>query len=309
MKAVRMHEFGGPEVLRVEDVARPDVGPRDVLIRVIAASFNPIDAKVRDGSMKQAIARPLPIVLGWDAAGVVDELGADVTGFARGDAVFTYPEFRRGGTYAEFVAVDHSQVAKKPHTVSFAHAAALPMTAQAAWMAIVTTAAVSHGQRVLIHGGAGGLGSIAVQLAHARGAEVIATASAADLQLVTGLGADHVIDYRTTRFQDVVRDADVVLDTLGGQTQDDSWAVLKPGGILVATAQPPSAEQALAAGVRAQFIFTPPSGAVLAQIAALVDAGTLRPVIGLELDLAHAAAAHAPAGRKAGKTVLHVARP
>lgn len=309
MKAVRLHEFGGPEVLRVEDVPRPDVGPHDVLIRVIAASFNPIDAKVRDGSMKQAIARPLPIVLGWDAAGIVEEVGADVTGFARGDAVFTYPEFRRGGTYAEFVAVDHTQVAKKPQTVSFADAAALPMTAQAAWMAIVTTAAVSHGQRVLIHGGAGGLGTIAVQLAHARGAEVIATASATDLPLVTGLGADQAIDYRTTRFQDVVRDVDVVLDTLGGQTQDDSWAVLKPGGILVATAQPPSAERAQAAGVRAQFIFTPPSGAVLAQIAALVDAGSLRPVIGLELDLARAAVAHTPAGRRAGKTVLHVARP
>ena len=309
MKAVRLHEFGGPEVLRVEDVPRPDVGPHDVLIRVIAASFNPIDAKVRDGSMKQAIARPLPIVLGWDAAGIVEEVGADVTGFARGDAVFTYPEFRRGGTYAEFVAVDHTQVAKKPQTVSFADAAALPMTAQAAWMAIVTTAAVSQGQRVLIHGGAGGLGTIAVQLAHARGAEVIATASATDLPLVTGLGADQAIDYRTTRFQDVVRDVDVVLDTLGGQTQDDSWAVLKPGGILVATAQPPSAERAQAAGVRAQFIFTPPSGAVLAQIAALVDAGSLRPVIGLELDLARAAVAHTPAGRRAGKTVLHVARP
>lgn len=176
-------------------------------------------------------------------------------------------------------------------------------------MAIVTTAAVSHGQRVLIHGGAGGLGTIAVQLAHARGAEVIATASGADLPLVTGLGADQAIDYRTTRFQDVVRDVDVVLDTLGGQTQNDSWAVLKPGGILVATAQPPSAERAQAAGVRAQFIFTPPSGAVLAQIAALVDAGALRLVIGLELDLAHAAIAHTPAGRRAGKTVLHVARP
>jgi NADPH:quinone reductase-like Zn-dependent oxidoreductase len=193
MKAVRLHEFGGPEVLRVEDVPRPDVGPRDVLIRVIAASFNPIDAKVRDGSMEHAVARPLPIVLGWDAAGIVEEVGADVTGFARGDAVFTYPEFRRGGTYAGFVAVDHTQVAKKPQTVSFARAAALPMTAQAAWMAIVTTAAVSQGQRVLVHGGAGGAGTIAVQLAHARGAEVIATASATDLPLVTGLGADHAI--------------------------------------------------------------------------------------------------------------------
>jgi NADPH:quinone reductase-like Zn-dependent oxidoreductase len=309
MKAIRIHEFGTPEVLRLEDVSRPAVGPGDVLIRVVAASFNPIDAKIREGSMKQALGRPLPVILGWDAAGVVEEVGASVAVFRPGDAVYTYPEFKRGGTYAEFVAVDQFQVALKPRTVSFAHAAALPMTAQAAWMAIVTTGAVAAGQRVLIHGGAGGLGSIAVQLAKARSAHVIATASAGDRALVESLGADEVIDYRAVRFQDVVREADVVLDTLGGQTQGDSWSVLKPGGVLVATAQPPSPDRARAAGVRAQFIFTLPRGDVLQQIAAPVDTGRLRPIIGMELALADARKAHEPANRSAGKVVLHVGAP
>ena len=308
-RAIRIHEFGSPAVLRLEEVPHPAVGPGDVLIRVVAASFNPIDAKIREGSMKQAIGRPLPVVLGWDAAGVVEAVGETATAFRPGDAVYSYPKFSRGGTYAEFVAVDESQVAHKPNTVSFAQAAALPMTAQAAWMAIMTTGRVAAGQRVLIHGGAGGLGSIAVQLAKLQGAHVVATASATDRSLLESLGADEVIDYQAVRFQDVVREADLVLDTLGGQTQEDSWSVLKPGGILVATAQPPSPERARAAGVRAQFIFTPPSGDVLRQIAALVDKGRLRPIIGAEVALADARKAHEPASHVAGKTILHVATP
>jgi NADPH:quinone reductase-like Zn-dependent oxidoreductase len=309
MRAIVLREFGSPQQLHLEEVPRPAVGTRDILIRVVAASFNPVDAKIREGAMAQALGRPLPVVLGWDAAGIVEDVGLEVATFARGDAVYTYAEFHRGGCYAEFVAVDESQVAPKPRTIGFAHAAALPMAAQAAWMALVTTAQVAAGQRVLVHGGAGGVGAIAVQLARWRGAEVIATASAADGPLVASFGASQVIDYRTARFQDLVRDVDVVLDTLGGPTQEASWSVLKPDGLLVATAQPPAPGRAEAAGVRSQFIFTAPSGERLREIAELVDAGVLRPVIGTELALADAWRAHDPGTRRPGKTVVHVSAP
>jgi NADPH:quinone reductase-like Zn-dependent oxidoreductase len=311
MKAIRIHDFGPPEVLRLEDIEPPEAGPSDVLIRVVAASVNPIDCKIRSGAMKGALRRSLPVVLGWDTAGIVESVGAAVTKFKRGFAVYSYPEFSRGGTYAEYVAVDQLQVALKPRTIPFATAAALPMTAQAAWTAVIISGELAVGQTVLIHGGAGGLGAIAVQLAKQRGAHVIATASGDGVELVRSLGADQVIDYRTTRFAEVVKNADLVVDTIGGATQEDSWSVLKPGGMLVATATPPSPERAQAAGVRSSFIFTVPSGAVLEELALLIDSGQLRPLVGREMALADTARAHAllESGQAKGKIVLHVGQP
>ena len=311
MKAIRIHEFGGPEVLRLDDVEMPEYGPSDVLIRVVSASVNPIDCKIRSGPMKGALRRPPPVVIGWDAAGIVESVGAAVTRLKPGDAVYTYPEFSRGGTYAEYVAVDESQVALKPRTISFAAAAALPMTGQAAWTAVIISGGLAAGQTVLIHGGAGGLGAIAVQLAKQRGAHVIATASGDGVELVRSLGADQVIDYRTTRFAEVVKNADLVVDTIGGATQEDSWSVLKPGGMLVATATPPSPERAQAAGVRSSFIFTVPSCAVLEELALLIDSGQLRPLVGREMSLADTAKAHTllESGQAKGKIVLHVGQP
>ncbi len=311
MKAIRIRAYGGDEQMQLDDAPIPTCGANDVLVRVVAAGINPIDWKIRSGAMAQMIPKPFPITLGSDAAGVVSAVGGAATGFKTGDAVFFYAEFARGGSYAEYVAVDASQVALKPRTVPFAAAAALPIPGQAAWTALMETAQIEPGMRVLIHGGAGALGSVAVQLAKAQGLHVIATASGAGVALVKSLGADEVIDYRQQRFQEMVKGVDVVLDTLGGPTQEASWATLKPGGMLVSTAMPPSAERAAAAGVRAAFVFTPPRGAVLAQLAQRVDAGQLRLLVGQEFALADAAQAHrlGESGQARGKMILHVAAP
>ncbi len=311
MKAIRIHAYGGADQMQLEDSPIPPCGANDVLVRVVAAGINPVDWKLRGGALATAVPKTFPITLGSDAAGVVAAVGSATTGFKIGDEVFCYAEFARGGSYAEYLAVDASQVALKPRTVPFAAAASLPTPGQAAWTALFDTAKLESGMRVLVHGGAGALGSVAVQLAKAQGAYVISTAGGAAVALVKSLGADEVIDYQEQRFQDLVRGVDVVLDTLGGPTQEASWATLKPGGILVATAVPPAPERAAAAGVRAAFVFTPPRGAVLAQLAQRVDAGQLRLLVGQEFALADAAQAHqlGESGRARGKMVLHVQTP
>lgn len=304
MKAIQIHEYGGADALKFEDAPVPTLQPDDVLIRVAAASFNPIDAKIRQGLMKDHLPKQFPIILGWDCAGVVEEIGAGVKNFKVGDEVFTMPEFARGGTYAEYVAVGENQVALKPKTLSLTESAALPMVSQTALLAL-ETAELKAGQTILIHGGAGGVGTMAIQIAKALGAKVITTASGDDHDLVKSLGADEAIDYRTTNFKDIVKDVDVVLDVLGGQTQTDSFGVLKKGGILIATAQPPSPEKAAAYGVRAQFIFTHPSGEALGKIAVMVDAGKVRPIVGAEFSLKNAHQAHETKGNN-GKIVIRV---
>ena len=216
MKAIRIHAYGGPEQMQLEDAPVPACGPGDLLVRVVAAGINPVDWKLRSGAMAQAIPRVFPFALGQDGAGVVAAVGGQATGFQPGDEVFFYAEFARGGSCAEYVAVNAMQVALKPRTVPFATAAALPTPGQAAWTALMETAKLESGMRVLIHGGAGALGTVAVQLAKQQGARVIATASGAGVDLVKSLGADEVIDYRQQRFEDSVRGMDVVLDTLGG---------------------------------------------------------------------------------------------
>jgi len=311
MKAIRIHTYGGPEQMQLEDAPVPACGANDLLVRVVAAGVNPIDWKIRAGAMAHGLPMASALTLGWDGAGMVDAVGGSVTAFKSGDEVYFYAEFARGGTYAEYVAVDASQVALKPRTLAFAAAAALPMAGQAAWTALVDNAQIARGMRVLIHGGAGALGSVAVQLAKDAGLHVIATASGDGVALVRSLGADEVIDYRSQRFQDHVRDIDVVLDTIGGPTQEASWGLMNPGGILVATAMPPPPERAAAAGVRAAFVFTPPRGAVLVQLAERVDAGRLRVLVGQEFALADATHAHrlGESGKARGKMVLHVNAP
>ncbi len=304
MKAIRIHEYGDANVLRYEDADKPNILPNDVLIRVIATSFNPVDAKIRQGFMKDNLPKTFPFVLGWDCAGIVEEIGKSVTKFKVGDEVFTMPEFARGGTYAEFVAVDENQVALKPKTISFPESASLPMVAQTA-LTVMETSQLQPNQRILIHGGAGGVGSNAIQIAKALGAYVITTASGDGIELVKSLGADEVIDYKTTSFKDVVKDVDVVLDVLGGQTQEDSWQVMKKGGILIATAFPPNQEKAEQFGVRAQFIFTQPRGEALEKIAQMVDKKQIRPNVGTELSLANAQQAHESKGGN-GKTIINI---
>ena len=311
MKAIRIAAYGGPELMQLEDAPVPACGPGDLLVRVVAAGINPIDWKMRSGAMSAHIPKIFPMTLGSDAAGIVTAVGGAVSGFELGDEVYFYAEFARGGTYAEYVAVDAKQACKKPRTTTFASAAALPMAGQAAWTALIENGRVESGMRVLIHGGAGALGSIAVQLAKERGAHVIATASGDGVALVGGLRADEVIDYRTQHFEQIARDIDIVLDTLGGPTQEASWATLRKDGILVATTMPPPPGRADAAGVRAAFVFTPPRGAVLAQLTERVDDGRLRIVVGQEFALADAAQAHrlGESGKARGKMVLHVGAP
>ena len=311
MKAARIHAYGDPDVIRVEDAPLPAIGPDDVLVRTVAASVNPVDWKIRRGYLAQMLAHPLPLTLGWDVSGIVEQVGANVTAFKPGDAVYSRPDIRRNGTYAEYVAIRATELAPKPATISHVEAASLPLVSITAWEALITTAGLTAGQRVLIHAGAGGVGSIAVQLAKAKGAHVTATASAAKAALVRSLGADEVVDYRDPAAFAAARDLDIVFDTIGGATQDASWDMLKPGGFLVSITQPPKPERAAAEGKRAGFVFIDPSAPILRDIATLVDAGKIRPLIGGEYRLDHAALAHAASetGRTTGKIVLYTGQP
>lgn len=311
MKAVRIHAYGDASVLRYEDAPMPEIAPDDVLVQVVAASVNPVDWKIREGYLRQMIPYEFPLTLGWDVSGVVAAVGDRVTRFKPGDAVFSRPDIKRNGTCAEYVAIREAELAPKPRTISHVEAATLPLAGIAAWESILNTAQVGEGQRVLIHAASGGVGSIAVQLAKARGAWVIATTSEKNRALVQSIGADEVIDHRTQKFQDVVRDVDAVLDTIGGQVQEASWSVLRRGGILVSIISTPPAEKAKALGVRSAFLFIQSNAAILEQLAELVESGKLRPLVGAEFALKDIAKAHAlsQTGHAVGKIALYVGQP
>jgi NADPH:quinone reductase-like Zn-dependent oxidoreductase len=292
MKAVRIHAYGGTDVLAYEDAPRPTAGEGEVLMRVYATTVNPFDCAVRAGYMSGYFSYTLPLILGTDVSGIVEDVGAGVTNFARGDSVYARAGVTRDGAYAEYVAVPASDVAAKPQSLDHIHSAAIPHAMLTAWQALIEVAQLSKGQTVLIHRAAGGVGHFAVQLARLRGAKVIGTASI-NLDLLRELGVDEAIDYSTTAFEDVVHDVDVVLDTMGGDTQQRSWSVLKPGGILISTVQPPSEETAAAHGVRQHFIVSaPPIGKVLAEVATMVDAGQIKPEVSKILPLQEVAKAH-----------------
>lgn len=304
MKAIRIHEFGGPEVLKYEDVPEPQPGPGEIRIRVIAAGVNPMDWKVRQGAIKL----PLPMILGMDVAGVVDALGAGVNAFQPGDRVFAKVSLGPGG-YAEYTVTNASQAASKPRSIGFVEAAAIPTAGLAAWQALFDIAGLERGQSVLIHGAAGGVGSFAVQFAKWKGARVIGTASSANEQFLKSIGADVVIDYKAERFEDVVHNMDVVLDTIGGETFERSWGVLKPGGFLVTTVANVPEGAAEAHGVRAKGMLTRADGSELAQIAAIIDEKHIKPVVTAVLPLADARRAQemSESRHTRGKIVLRVA--
>lgn len=311
MKAVRIHSYGNADVLKYEEAPMPGIAPGDVLVRVVATSVNPVDWKIREGYLQQMIPYQFPLTLGWDVSGVVEATGKDVTRFKAGDAVFSRPDIKRNGAYAEYVAIREDELAHKPKTISHIEAASLPLAGIAAWEAIIATAGITAGQRVLIHAASGGVGSIAVQLAKSRGAYVIATTSERNIPLVKSLGADEVIDYHAQKFEQVARGMDAVFDTVGGLVQETSWQVLKPGGILVSIISTPSAEKARTLGVRSAFLFIEPSATILEQLAQLVESGQLRPVIGAEFALKDIAKAHAlsESGHAVGKIVLYAGQP
>lgn len=309
MNAVRIHNYGGPEVLRFEDAPRPTPGSGELLIRVQAAGVNPIDWKIRAGYLKQVFPYVLPFIPGWDVSGVVEATGAGVTKFKPGDEVYARPDLARDGAYAEYAVVKETETALKPRSIDHVHAAAIPIAALTAWEALFGQAALAKGQRVLIHGAAGGVGSFAVQLAKWKGAYVIGTASAQNQAFLRELGVDEPIDYEKTRFDDVVKEVDVVFDTIGGETQTRSWKVLKKGGILVSIAAPPSADEAAKHGVRSAYFRAATNASLLAEISKLVDSGKVKPFVETVLPLAEARRAHelSESGHTRGKIVLKVA--
>lgn len=308
IKAMRIHEYGQLEVLRYEDIPRPVPDPGEVLVRVHAASVNPVDYKIRSGFARGMFATsPFPTALGGDIAGVVEETGSGVTAFKAGDAVFGMIGLI--GAYTEYVAVKAESLALKPQTLDFVQAASVPLVGLTAWQALFDTAQLQAGQRVLIHAAAGGVGSIAVQLARWRGAQVTGTASPGNADYVRSLGAEAVIDYRGTPIESMPGSFDVVLDAAGGDTAVRSLNLLKPGGIVVVVAGRPSPREPDDQGRRLVGIIVQPNGGKLAQIAAAIDAGAVRTEIAAVFPLAQAGDAHTliEQGHTRGKIVLSVA--
>jgi NADPH:quinone reductase-like Zn-dependent oxidoreductase len=308
MKAIRIHAYGGPEVLEYEDAPRPEPGSGEILVRVHAAGINPVDWKIRAGHLKDYLHYQLPWILGWDLSGTVEACGPGVTGWEWGDEVYSRPDIARNGAYAQYITVRPSEIAAKPKTIDHIHSAAIPLAGLTAWQALFDTGGLQAGQRVLIHAAAGGVGTFAVQFAKNKGAYVIGTASGRNQAFLKELGVDQPINYETQRFEDVVHDVDLVLDTLSGDTQTRSWKVLKPGGILVSILNQPSAEQANAHRVRTGYVFVQPNSSQLAEIAQLVDAGKVKPIVETILPLAETRKAHElnETGHTRGKIVLRV---
>lgn len=308
MKAVRIHAYGGLEALVYEDVPLPAIADDDVLIQVYAAAINPVDWKIREGYLKEFLPYKLPLILGWDVSGVVEAVGAGVTHLKPGDEVYSRPHIQRDGAYAEYIAVKASEVAIKPKTIDHIHAAAVPLAGITAWHCLFESAQLEARQRVLIHAAAGGVGSYAVQFARWKGAYVIGTASSRNREFLTELGANEVIDYQTTQFEDVLEPVDVVFDTVGGDVQTRSWQVLKPGGILVSVISPPSEEEAAAHQCRSAYVFIQPRADWLTEMAQLIDTGHVKSIVETVLPLSQTAEAHqlSQDGHTRGKIVLQV---
>jgi NADPH:quinone reductase-like Zn-dependent oxidoreductase len=311
MRAIVQHSFGGPEVLGLEERPRPEPIATEVRVRVQAAGVNPVDWKTRSG-LGAAAQWGFPLTVGWDVAGVVDAVGPGVTRFAVGDAVFGMPWFpRQAAAYAEYVTAPSRHFARRPENLGVVEAAGLPLAGLTAWQCLVDVAGVQPGQRVLVHAGAGGVGHLAVQIAKARGAHVIATASAAKHDLLAELGVDEAVDYRSQKFEEVVEPVDVVYDLIGGDVSQRSLDVLRPDGIMITL---PSAAAAAAIGparergLRAVGMLVEPDGDGLEELAGLVDAGSLRVLVAETFPLDRAADAHrlGEQGRTTGKIVLTV---
>lgn len=310
MQAYRIHRFGGPEVLQEEWVDVPEPAPDEGLIRVLAASLNPVDFKTREGKYPLVRADRLPYTLGRDCAGVLEETRQRLPGIEPGDAVYAFVG-QGQGAYAQYAAVPLAGIARKPLSLDFATAAAVPLAGLTAWQGIFDHGALKAGQRLLIHGAAGGVGHLALQFAKAKGAEVIVTASADAAAFLRGLGADHVIDYRSQDFVQAVRDVDVVFDLIGGETQERSWDVLKEGGVLVSTLNEPSQEMARRKNARAARYTARPDGQQLARIADLIDRGRVRVHISRVLAFAEMERAQRllSEGHIRGKLVVSLAPP
>jgi NADPH:quinone reductase-like Zn-dependent oxidoreductase len=310
MKAVVIHAYGGPEVLKLEGVPRPEPKEDEILIRVMAASVNPVDVAIRKGYLAELVGNRFPLIPGMDAAGVVEKTGAKVTEFKAGDPVYAFFTLAGEGGYAEFVVAKETEVALKPRAVSYAQAAAVPAAASTAWQVLVDTAKLSAGQTVLIHGGSGGVGHFAIQIARALGAKVIATASTANQDFLKQMGADQAIDYTKTKFEDVVKDVDVVLDMVGEDTLKKSYGVVKKGGIIVSIVDEPDQTALDARGIRGVAFRSSPKARVLEKLSRLIDAKKMTPVVSQVFPLSEVAKAQEQIATRhtRGKIVLLVGK-
>jgi alcohol dehydrogenase len=332
MQAVVIDRHGNNEVVRAREVPDPELQDEDVLVQIHAASVNPLDLKIRDGKLKLILPYRLPLILGNDLAGVVLRVGPGVRRYKPGDEVCARPDKDRIGAFAELIAIREDAVAIKPKRLTMEEAASIPLVGLTAWQALVERGNLKAGQKVLIHAGSGGVGTMAVQLAKHLGAIVATTTSTANLEWVKGLGADIVIDYRKDDFETILRDYDVVLDTLGGEALEKSLRVLKPGGKLVSISGPPDPDfargmganwvlrlamrllshrirkSAKRLGVNYSFLFMQASGDQLREIGSLIDAGLIRPVVDrvFPFESTKEALAYVEKGRAKGKVVVKV---
>ena len=333
MKAVLIDRYGSKDVVKVADIAVPVMGPMDLLVHVRAASVNPVDVKTRAGQLKALLKYRFPLVLGNDLSGVVSEVGPEVTRFKTGDEIYARLDIDRIGTFAEFAVVREGAAAPKPTNVTFEEAASLPLVALTAWQALVEIGKLAARQRVLIHAGSGGVGSVAIQLARHLGATVFTTVGRRNVELVKRLGADVAIDYRSTRFEDVAKDCDVVLDSAGGDTLVRCFECVTSGGVVVSIGSTPSAAFARSWGLnpiivlainvmsrkataaarrhkaRYEYLFMRADGEQLREITRLVESGDIKPLVDkvFPLEQVRDALSYSESGRATGKVVIKVA--
>jgi NADPH:quinone reductase-like Zn-dependent oxidoreductase len=309
MKAIVIHEYGGPEVLKYEDVPQPEPKQDQLLIRVVAAGVNPVDGMIRSGMFDKEGHRAFPIILGGDIAGVVEQVGSKITKFKPGDPVFAYVSLDNSGGYAQHALVMEREAAPKPKSLTYVEAAAVPIVALTAWQALIDTAKLKPGQTVLIHGGSGGVGTFAIQIAKAHGAKVIATASTANQELLKKLGADVAIDYTRQNFEDIAKDVDVVLDSIGKDTLARSYGVVKRGGIIVSLVARPDRTELGNHGIRGEALSVEPNSDELTEIGKLIDEKKINVIVSQTFPLSEARKAQeqVATGHTRGKIVLKVA--
>ena len=308
MKAIRIHEFGGPEVLKYEDAPQPTPAADEVLIKVYASGVNPIDWKIRAGHAKGKFPVTFPLIPGWDFSGEIEEVGSDIMNFRKGDEVYGRPDPTRNGTYAEYVVVKANEISLKPKSIDHDKATAVPLAGLTAWQALFDYGQLEAGQKVLIHGASGGVGTYAVQFAKWKDAYVIGTASSVNKDFLIKLGASEIIDYKKEKFEDKLKNIDLVIDLIGGDTQKHSLKVIKKGGRLITTVAPEYKDEAKEKDIQLENFMAQSDPEDLEQIASLIDSGKVKPVIAKIFPLKKAAEAHKliEEGHPIGKIVLQV---
>lgn len=307
MKAVRIHQYGSSNVMELEKIVIPEPSEGEVLVKIFAAGVNPIDWKIREGYLAEIIPHSLPLTLGWDFSGEIISLGGNVDNWNIGDSVYARPDFSKNGAYAEYIVISENEIASKPKTLNWQKSAAVPLVTLTAWQALKDIGAVKHGDRVLIHAGAGGVGIAAIQLAKQAGATVYTTSSPRNIEFLKELGADVVIDYTNEDFSKL-ENLDIVLDTLGGEVLEKSWETLKKGACLISVAEIPSEDLAAKFEVRASFCFVQANQEQLSSISNLIDLGKLRVEIDSVYRLEDIVEAHekSETGHARGKIVIQI---